>query len=565
MMDLQGYWRSVVVGCAFVWVVGGEIGFAQSGPVGCPAALAAQRTPCAPLALQIEALLGTPGVVRAHWGVKVMGLDGSPIYGMNERQLFQPASNAKLFTTATAMALLGGGTTFETKVVGKMSASDPKTIDGSLVLVGSGDGNLSGRDVPYVAPALRPKRQPGEMPPPKVDPMRYLQELADQIAARGIQVVTGDVVGDDQLFPWEPYPQDWAVDDLIWGYGAPVSALTVSDNQMTLTVGPGTAVGEAGTVLLEQSVPYYRVDWSTRTGATNGGSSVQVDRALGSKVLRVYGSIALHGPPDVEEVAIQDPAEYAAMVLKAMLEAKGIVVKGSAKTLHRELYEEEGFLAQGRVPLPAAGEAMSAAKQRRQFIGCVNDCDLRTHLGMTTLASHQSPPLREDVVVTNKVSQNLHAELILRQLGNALGDVGTTAQGARVVRSFLTTKVGIDGEDFVFFDGSGLSGHDLVTPRATAQLLQYAMAQPWFADWKKSLPVGGEDGSLASRFPKAPLAGHVFAKTGTLGEARALSGYLDCASGRTVIFSIMVGNHAPRSNADRDAMDKVVAAIAAAN
>ncbi len=116
-----------------------------------------------------------------------------------------------------------------------------------------------------------------------------------------------------------------------------------------------------------------------------------------------------------------------------------------------------------------------------------------------------------------------------------------------------------------FFDGSGLSGHDLVTPRATAHLLQYASTQPWFADWKKSLPVGGEDGSLVARFGKAPLKDHVFAKTGTLGEARALSGYLECASGRTVIFSIMVGNHPPGTSEDREAMDKIVAAIAAAN
>jgi D-alanyl-D-alanine carboxypeptidase/D-alanyl-D-alanine-endopeptidase (penicillin-binding protein 4) len=110
-----------------------------------------------------------------------------------------------------------------------------------------------------------------------------------------------------------------------------------------------------------------------------------------------------------------------------------------------------------------------------------------------------------------------------------------------------------------------LSGHDLVTPHATTQLLQYASTQPWFAEWKASLPVGGVDGTLAGRFTKAPLRGHVFAKTGTLGEARALSGYLDCASGRTVIFSIMVDNHAPHSRADEDAMDKIVAAIAETN
>jgi serine-type D-Ala-D-Ala carboxypeptidase/endopeptidase (penicillin-binding protein 4) len=171
----------------------------------------------------------------------------------------------------------------------------------------------------------------------------------------------------------------------------------------------------------------------------------------------------------------------------------------------------------------------------------------------------------EDVTVTNKVSQNLHAELLLHDLGRkTFCGKGSTAEGARLVRAFLE-DAGIDKDDFVFFDGSGLSGHDLVTPRATVRLLQYASTQPWFADWKRSLPVSGEDGSLAERFARAPLKDHVFAKTGTLGEARALSGYLDTASGRTVIFSIMVGNHMPHSNADREVMDKIVAAIAAAN
>jgi D-alanyl-D-alanine carboxypeptidase/D-alanyl-D-alanine-endopeptidase (penicillin-binding protein 4) len=127
------------------------------------------------------------------------------------------------------------------------------------------------------------------------------------------------------------------------------------------------------------------------------------------------------------------------------------------------------------------------------------------------------------------------------------------------------TNAGLDGDDFVFYDGSGLSGHDLVTPRATVKLLGYATGQPWFAQWKASLPVGGEDGTLAGRFAKAPLKDHLFAKTGTLSEARALSGYVDCASGKTVIFSVMVDNHAPNTPADREAMDSIVAAIASNN
>jgi D-alanyl-D-alanine carboxypeptidase/D-alanyl-D-alanine-endopeptidase (penicillin-binding protein 4) len=177
--------------------------------------------------------------------------------------------------------------------------------------------------------------------------------------------------------------------------------------------------------------------------------------------------------------------------------------------------------------------------------------------------------LGEDVGVTNKMSLNLHAELLLRQMGYRVGDDGSSAQGARVVRQFLV-QAGVDPEDFVFYDGSGMSGHDLVTPRAVARLLEYAAGQPWFAVYKASLPVGGVDGSLVNRFADAalhslnPLKGHVFAKTGTLGEARALSGYLECASGRMVVFSIMVTDHAPGSSADRAVMDRIVAAVAAA-
>ena len=292
-----------------------------------------------------------------------------------------------------------------------------------------------------------------------------------------------------------------------------------------------------------------------------------MERALGSKVLRVYGTIAVDAQPDEEEVAIHDPAEYAAMALKGMLEARGIGVTGKARALHWIPTDARGFLAQTQVPMPGLDPQRAYGRGSR-MIGCVNDCPQRYAAALadqgTPLATHVSPAVQEDIVVTNKVSQNLHAELFLHDLGASVVAEGSTAQGARVVKTFLE-KVGIDKDDFVFFDGSGLSGHDLVTPRALVRLLQYASTQPWFVDWKKSLPVGGEDGSLISRFGEAPLKDHVFAKTGTLGEARALSGYLECASGRTVIFSVMAGNHMPQTNDDRDVTDKIVAAIAAEN
>lgn len=498
-----------------------------------------------PLKIQIAELLADPAVSRAHWGIVVTDMDGKQIYAMNEGQLFQPASNNKIFTTATAMALLGPSATTETRIVAKGIFNGPSKLAGDIVLIGAGDANLSGRPLPYVEPANRPNPAP-----PASDPLRYLAQMADQVAATGLKVVNGDVVGDDTLFPWEPYPEDWTIDDAVWGYGAPVSALTINDNQIKATVTPGDTAGKPATLTLSPSIPYYKIDFSVMTGAPQSGSSVEMERIPGSKHLRIYGSIAVDAKPDVEEVAIQDPAEYAAVALKSLLEARGIEVTGKARAQHRPPTDTQGFLEESSQPVPDLTERAPAAT--------ANPVEKQ-------LASHISPLLEENLVVTNKVSQNLHAELFLHQLGvTVLGD-GSTAAGVRVIRAFLTDKVGIDKDDFVFFDGSGLSGHDLVTPRAAAKLLQYASTQPWFADWKRSLPIGGEDGTLAERFPQPPLKDHLFAKTGTLGEARALSGYLECASGKTVIFSIMVDNHTPRTHADRDAMDKIVAAVAETN
>ncbi len=515
------------------------------------------------LAREIDALLADPAVARAHWGIVVTAMDGSPIYSLNDGQLFQPASNAKLFTTAAAIALLGANTTFETRVVAKGVLDDTGRLRGDLYLVGDGDANLSGREIPYVAPSQRPKVAPGAPPVPEPNPLRYLEELADQVVKSGIKVVDGNVIGDDTLFPWEPYGQNWSIDDMVWGYGAPVSALTINDNQIKVTVTPGASEGALATVTLDPQVSFYRLSGFVMTTKAKSGTSVDFARDPGSMELKISGSIAVDSQPDIEEVAISNPRAFAAIAFKKILESKGVVISGKDGDAIVQGAHLQSFLAEMREPIAdlSYGNA-TGGRLQSQHCFVPAECPLTNE---RVVASHRSPRLADDVVVTNKVSQNLHAELLLRQLAVAYGVNGSFAQGARVMRAFLTTKVGIDKDDFVFFDGSGLSGHDLVTPRATARLLQYASGQPWFVDWKKSLPVGGEDGSLESRFGKAPLKDHVFAKTGTLGEARALSGYLDCASGRTVIFSIMVGNHLPGTSEDREAMDKIVAAIAAAN
>jgi len=422
---------------------------------------------------QIEAMVTEPAVARAHWGVMVAGLDGAPIYALNAGQLFQPASNAKLFTTAAAVHLLGEHRRFTTVLEGPPGSggattgntSRASTLHGDLILHGSGDANLSGRTVPYVEPVDRPKG-----PVPVVDPLRYLAEMADRIAAAGVTHVTGDIVGDDTLFPSQPYASDWAVDDLVWGYGAPVSALTIADNQLELTSTPAAAAGVNGTTVLNPSLAYYTLDASIETVARKTPASVFVERAPGSRILKVSGALAVDAGSDVEQVAIQDPAVYAAIALKGLLEARGITVDGIARAQHRLPVESAGFQREAREPLPdlpkAAFGPVSTILTGRST--CMDACPL--------WIEHTSPTLIEDVVVTNKVSQNLHAELMLRQLGKAFGTDGSFAQGVRVVRQFVI-NAGIDPDDVVFYDGSGLSGHDLVTPRAVVKLLQYAAIQ----------------------------------------------------------------------------------------
>ena len=509
-----------------------------------------------PLGAKVEALLADPSVSRAHWGIAVTTLDGQPLYGLDEGKLFRPASNNKLFTTAAAMALLGPEKTFETRVYGKLDVATG-VVNGDLVLLGGGDANFGADNLPYLAPSQRSK---SVARPPS---LRDLQMLVDQLAAKGVKRVTGNIVGDDTLFPWEPYPEAWEADDLVWGYGAPVSALTIADNQLKLTITPGRSTGPKGretfpaaTAQLDQSdVPYYTVKAEVETSPAGSADGVQVERLPGSRVVRVYGSLAEDAAPDVEHISIDDPAAYAASALRDMLLQRGVLVDGSAHSKHQVQRDGRGFFSSLRAANSCEDLVIAGGQ-------CGGNCFTVAPQG-NLLATHTSAPLAEDVVFTDKTSQNLHAELLLHHLGQRVFcGQGSTVGGARMVRAFLL-HAGLDGDDFVFYDGSGLSTHDLVTPRATSQLLAFASKQPWFSQWKTALPVGGEDGSLTARFPDAPLKDHVFAKTGTLGESRALSGYLDCASGRQVIFSILVDDHSPQSSADRIAMDKIVAAIAA--
>jgi D-alanyl-D-alanine carboxypeptidase/D-alanyl-D-alanine-endopeptidase (penicillin-binding protein 4) len=492
-----------------------------------------------PLPQAVNRILADPAIGQAHWGISVVGLNGTPIYKLNDSQYFNPASNAKLLTTAAAYALLPSGLTFTTLVSSDAAVGSAGDVRGDITLYGVGDPNISARTMPF---GMKTERTG--------PPLAALEDMADQIVRHGVRSVAGDIVGDDTWFVYERYGAGWSWDDLQWGYGAPVSALTVNDNEVYLSAMPAAQVGDNAVISWVPPTPYYAVENSLATSSAGDPAKPGVDRAPGSMTVRIYGRTPAGQQGLHTAMAIEDPAEYAARSLRAMLLARGVQITGKARAQHRPSVDAGDFLSAQQAPVtlhPITIETVQSAAA-----------------GPNVLASHVSPPLGDDLVVTNKVSQNLHAEITLRTLGKFESSDGSLLEGTRVVRQFLISA-GVTPTDFVLFDGCGLSVQDLVTPRAFTTLLTYAARQSWGAAYRASLPVGGVDGSLSSRFRQSLLNGKVFAKTGTLGEARALSGYLVAASGQTVAFSIMCTDHSPSLPADRTAMDNIVAAIAESN
>jgi D-alanyl-D-alanine carboxypeptidase/D-alanyl-D-alanine-endopeptidase (penicillin-binding protein 4) len=178
------------------------------------------------------------------------------------------------------------------------------------------------------------------------------------------------------------------------------------------------------------------------------------------------------------------------------------------------------------------------------------------------LAQITPPPLADDIAVVNKVSQNLHAELMLRRVGLRSG-TGSVADGIAGVRAMLD-EAGVRAEQWDLQDGSGMSTYNRLTPRGVVTFLRWTERQPWSAEWRRSLPIGGVDGTLARRFKGTALEGRVFAKTGSLHATTALSGYLLARSGRTLTFSAFA-NDMPEGVAGSKAIDAALELVASEN
>lgn len=485
------------------------------------------------LAREIDAILVDPDPARGIWGIDVVSLDsGKTLYALNQDKLFTPASNAKLFTTAAVLGLIGPSYRFKTTVESSGSFDKYGRLDSDLVLVGRGDPNLSGRSLPY---NVRTER--------KVPPIQVLQDLADQLVQKGLKFVDGDVVADDSYYVFERYGAGWSQDDLVWEWGAPVSALTINDNVIFVNVLPADHPGERAFLNVNPFPGYYHIENRVLTTPQGTGPrKIYINREPGSNQLTIWGNIPLDDPGAGEALAIEDPADFTARLFRDLLEQRGVVIYGRPRTRHTELASIQTF----SVTAVASGGGGDTA-------GRVNPAPL-------VLASYESQPVLEDLRVINKVSQNLHAELMLRLLGKEKGTAGSIQGGLEVLRGFLTSA-GLNPDDFAFYDGSGLSREDLVTPQAVVQLLVYAHKQSWGALFEDTLPVAGVDGSLADRFKNTRLQGVLRGKTGSLTHVNSLSGYATTKSGDHVAFCIVVNNHDMPTKKALDTVDRVLLKI----
>ncbi len=492
------------------------------------------RAVAAPLAAQapaedaripavIDEILSRPAAERTLWGILVRDLDaGETIYFRNPDKLFLPASNAKLFSTALALRRLGPDYRFTTLLALDGTVGDSGVLNGDLRLVGGGDPNLSSRILPF--------RKSGEYGPDRLAPLR---SLARQVREAGIRHVAGSVIGDDSRYVWQPYPRGWSYADTLHSYGSPASALVFNDNLVEVHVRPG-AVGTPARMQVAPQLGFYEL--ANRTATTGDRYVSRTVRARwgeepGNVVLA--GQIPSRSRGKTMRLAADDPARYAALALRQALMDAGIEVDGPAVAHHL---------------LP---DRLSTLRSRPAAAG---------RASRTVLAERPSASLRESIRVVNKESQNLHAEILLREVAYQESGIGSQEAAVAAMRRFLA-EVGLRSTEFYLFDGSGLSRHNLITPTATVRLLEFMWDSDSRDAYVDSLPVAGRDGTLDWRFRRTAARGRIHAKTGSMSHVLALSGYARSGDGKSYAFAIFANNFGLASSSTRRLVDAIAAAL----
>jgi D-alanyl-D-alanine carboxypeptidase/D-alanyl-D-alanine-endopeptidase (penicillin-binding protein 4) len=414
-------------------------------------------------------LSGEPALRGAHVGLyAVDARDGELLYARNADDDFTPASNVKLVTGSAALARLGGDFRLRTTLFATAPVRGG-VIDGDLVLRGGGDPLLSASD---------------------------LDAAAASLVAHGVRDIRGGIVTDASYFDDRSYGNGWAWDDLAYDYGAPVSALSLDDNAVQLTVYAATYSGTPASIVATPASSAYTVHNSVTTGPQGTKDTVALTRAADGS-LDLAGAIPLGAAPDHFAGAVPDPPAFAADVLRNALAGRGVIVeRGTAP----------GFA-------PANG---------------------------VVLWEHGSQPLRLLLADFWYPSDNLVGEALLKLLGVArMGVPGADAGGLDLELEFLR-EAGVDTRTVALVDGSGLSRYNQLTPRALVDVLQYDWNSPDRDIVLNALPVAGVRGTLKDAFANSAASGRIFAKTGSMLNITNLSGYIATHHHGAVTFSFLI-------------------------
>jgi D-alanyl-D-alanine carboxypeptidase/D-alanyl-D-alanine-endopeptidase (penicillin-binding protein 4) len=333
-----------------------------------------------------------------------------------------------------------------------------------------------------------------------------MDALADSLVARGVQHVTGAIVGDGSYFEPQLVHDAWEEYDLNWWYAAPVSALGFNDNSVDISWKPGPRVGAPAAVSFQPELGLFLFENRSRTTPPGTPRTIDFFRQPGTMFVWAEGTVPLDNNGRTEYFALPDPNLYFAHALRSSLARKGISVAGpTLSTTDSTRYHE-------------AREAPA-------------------------LASLQSRPLSDMLFPILNSSQNWFAEMLCKIVGRERGLAGSWSEGIKVERRFLIDSVGVDSTAFAAADASGLAKNNLVTPRAFAQILAFTRRHPNHDAFVRALPHAGQPGSLNNRFKGTALDGKVIAKTGSVSRVNALSGYIEREKGGPLVFSIVINNH----------------------
>lgn len=437
------------------------------------------------LRADLARVFGAPIMDRGVWGVDVKSLDrGEGLYDLNAGKLMMPASNMKILTLAATAETLGWDYRFTTTLETRGTVANG-VLHGDLIVRSNGDPSINAREGRADA---------------------VIDEWARALQAAGISSIDGRVIGDDQAFDDEGLGAGWAWDYLQYGYAAPVGALEFNENIATLTIAPGATAGASAIIGISPGSGFTLLNRAI-SGAEGSEETLDYRRHIDRAVLEVTGSIPFGSPTRTRGVAVVNPTIFVAQGLKDGLASRGITVSGEAVDLDDV----------------AAAEMQNPAERR-------------------VLASAESPPLRDIATVLMKMSQNLYAETLLKALGAAGGGLGTAEGGRLAVRKTLDAW-GVPGDGYVMFDGSGLSRYNYVTAATLTTVLERMYKDPRHHDpFIATLPIAGKDGTLGTRMRRTRAEGNAVAKTGSISNVRALSGFVRSRDGEMLLFSILTND-----------------------